>query len=697
MMTPQPQESRGLPGRTTSRRARLALALSAAGLLAAATTCGGDPPPEPAQAPSSAAPSSAPGDPPTAQRSVHEQFLADLAAPRSPADGGGAVRLVLAAGEDGSVRAGGYGRWSFEYTAGEHGIAPGGALLLLVPPFWGWSTPQAEAAGVPGFTTAQTDEAAVRLELATVDRNLLRIGVEDAPLPPGATVRIVYGASEALAKADDYAEARSPFWFKVDGDGDGVSALVEPPPTIEVLCGPPARLVATLDSIGELGREAHLTLAVLDAVASSGVRVEGRVHLASEPPGLGLPEVVELEERDRGLLRIPVSLPEPGLFRVVARLESEELEDEVLSNPLRVGRGLPRVLWGDLHGHSSHSDGTGTPEAYYAYARDAAGLDFAVLTDHDHFGVRFLDASPDTWEEIRATVERFDEPGRFVALLGYEWTSWLYGHRHVVHFDGEGEVLSSVGGSTTTPRELWDALEGRPALTFAHHSAGGPVATDWSFEPDPVLEPLTEVMSVHGSSEAQDSPSVIRGGAPGRFVRDQLERGLRLGFVGSGDGHDGHPGHAHLSPFSGYRRSRPDPAGRRPPERLGNGGLAAVRASRLDAPSLLEAFRARRTYATSGPRILLRTSLEGHEMGRAVPADGLSEAPVLVVSVAGTDALDRVEVVVRGAAPVAYDAEGRRDVTFQAPLGALAPGDFVYVRVVQSDGGLAWSSPCFVE
>lgn len=688
MMTQEPTESSGALAKD---RRRPALALATLGLLGAAATCGGDPPLDPPLA------ERWPDDPPTAQRAVHEQFLEDLRAVRHPSDGGGSVRLVLADGESGSVQAGGHGRWTFEYTAGEHGVARGGALLFLVPPFWGWSTPQAEAPALAGYATAEASEPAVRLELATVDRNLLRLGVEGAPLPPGATVRLVYGAGEALAKADDYAESRSPFWFKVDGDGDGVSGLVLPTPTIEVLPGPPARLVATLDSTGEPGGEARLHLAVLDAVASAGVRASGRVWLASEPPGLELPESVELREEALGILRVPVGLPAPGLFRVVARLEADGLEAEAVSNPLRVAPGIPPVYWGDLHGHSSHSDGTGTPDAYYTYARDAARLDFAVLTDHDHFGVRFLDASPDIWEEIRDAAQRADDPGRFVALLGYEWTSWLYGHRHVVYFDGEGEVLSSVGGRTTTPRELWDALEGRAALTFAHHSAGGPIATDWSFPPDPVLEPVTEVMSVHGSSEAADSPSPIRGGLPGRFVRDQLEHGLRLGFVGSGDSHDGHPGHAHLSPYSGYRRSRPDPSGRRPPERLGQGGLAAVRARRLEPEALLEAFRARRTYATSGPRILLRTRIEGHEMGERIEAAALPPEPVLVVGVAGTAELDRIEVVRRGEPVVAHDARGRRDVTLQVPLPGLAPGDFVYVRVVQRDGGLAWSSPCFVE
>ena len=42
-----------------------------------------------------------------------------------------------------------------------------------------------------------------------------------------------------------------------------------------------------------------------------------------------------------------------------------------------------RLFWGDVHTHTSLSDGKGSPEQVLAHARDAAQLDFAILTDHD--------------------------------------------------------------------------------------------------------------------------------------------------------------------------------------------------------------------------------------------------------------------------------------------------------------------------
>jgi hypothetical protein len=264
-----------------------------------------------------------------------------------------------------------------------------------------------------------------------------------------------------------------------------------------------------------------------------------------------------------------------------------------------------------------------------------------------------------------------------VALHGWEWTSWIYGHRHVVRFDTGGPWHTSLSPVTESPEQLWDALRGQPAMTFAHHSAGGPIATDWSIPPDPELEPLTEVVSVHGSSEAPDSPAPIYSPVRGNFVRDALNRGYHLGFVGSGDSHDGHPGLAHLAGPTG--------------------GLAAVLTEDLTRAGLREALTRRRVYATNGPRILLDVRLAGRLMGSDVEAASLGAEPRLVVDVVGTSEIERIDVVRTGAVVASADAEGRGDLLMAYPVEGLRAGEYLYVRVVQRDGGAAWSSPFFVR
>jgi hypothetical protein len=389
--------------------------------------------------------------------------------------------------------------------------------------------------------------------------------------------------------------------------------------------------------------------------------------------------VTVLELEDGGTRRVELPAPDAGLHRLQLRLVLPDQVLEAESNPLEVSPRAPRILWGDLHGHSAQSDGSGTPDGWWRYARDVAALDVAALTDHDHWGLLPLDEHPERWAENVAAARRAERPGRFLALPGYEWTSWLWGHHHVLYFGDETPLVSSLDQASDTPQELWAALAGVEALVVPHHPAGGPVAVDWRIAPDPRLEPLVEVCSAHGASEAPDAPRAIYAPVDGAWTRDALARGYRLGQIASGDGHDGHPGLAHLGP------------------QYPTGGVAAILAERPTREDVLAALRARRAYGTSGPRAILRFALGPSPMGGelAAPADG-AELP-LYVAYAGTAAVREVQVIRSGTPLAPFPGEGRRDVQLGAQLAGLEPGEWVYVRVVQTDGHAAWSSPVFVR
>jgi hypothetical protein len=601
-----------------------------------------------------------------ARPEVVEMLREDLAAGVDPADGAG--RAWLTHQEPEALIAGDTARFELSYEAGPLGVAAGGMVLLQVSPFWGWSTPQVEAPEGPGYTTVQTTASGVELTATTLDRQLLGIAIDGRALEAGERIDIVFGAGPAGARVDRFAERDTRLWVSVDGNGDGRRALVADSPTVDIQAGPPAQAVAHLPSAAEPGDEVSLRVAVLDRLGNGPTPVAAELAL-DLPPGLEGPATVAVDER--GLARVTLRTLEDGVFRV--RLRADGLF-EAASNPMVVAPGLPRILWADLHGHSHFSDGTGIPEDYFRYARDVAALDVAALTDHDHWGMRPLSTHPAQWEEIGRQVSSFHEPGSFVTLLGYEWTNWIWGHRHVLYFEDKGAVFSSVDPQYETPEQLWAALRGKPALTFAHHSAGGPIATDWSIPPDPELEPVTEIVSVHGSSEASDSPLPIYSPVAGNFVRDALERGHRLGFIGSGDSHDGHPGLSHLASPSG--------------------GMAAVLADELTREAVLQAMRERRVYATNGPRIVLRTSLDGHRMGAEVPAAARHQLRGIVVAEAP---LDRVDLVRAGGQVRSLPGDGRTFLGLDEEIPALAAGDWLYVRAVQIDGGAAWSSPFFAE
>jgi hypothetical protein len=647
--------------------------------LALGLACGGDPPDAlEASSPESSEPQAPdrPGPPlaPGARPELTEMLRESRTQHHDASDGGGRAWLEQAPGDPDHAVAGTPGRFTLVYEVGEHGIAAEGTISFQVSPFWGWSTPQVEAPDLPGYTTLEPSADDIELEAATLDQQLLGIRVVSRPLVGGDRIRIVFGAGPAGAIADRMAERNSRFWFGVDGDGDGTRRFLPDSPGIDVRAGAPRMLVVTLPSVARPGQTVQATIALLDGWGSRGTQFEGEISIVTSS-GIEVTANVAFRSEDGGVKSVPVRADAAGVYRLHAESDSGLRGS---SNPLLVSPDAPRILWGDLHGHSGLSDGTGSVDDYFLYARDVAALDVVSLTDHDHWGILPLDANPTLWSQIQERTRHFHQPGRFVTVLGYEWTSWLHGHRHVLHFEDRAELISSVDPDTESPTQLWDALRDQPALTFAHHSAGGPIGTNWHIAPDPVLEPATEIVSVHGSSEAPDSPIPIYSPSEGNFVRDVLNRGFRFGFVGSGDSHDGHPGLAQLGSPSG--------------------GLAAIMAETATRASVLDAVRTRRTYATNGPRIIVQMALGAHRMGAAIPApgpDGVSDS--LFVRVIATAPLERVDLIRSGAVVDSLAIEGELEITLQRPIEELRSGEYLYIRAVQEDSGAAWSSPIYVD
>lgn len=572
--------------------------------------------------------------------------------------------------------AGTAGRWTLEFEVGPLGIQVGGAVYFQVPPFWGWSTPQTRYQGRPGFVEISGPDPGAEFEAETVDAQLLRIEVAGRALVAGERLRLVYGAGAAGALGDRFAEPCSRFVFAVDADGDGVREPIADEPCVEVLARPALQWCATWDSTLQPGQTGRLVLAALDDRGNLATDFEGTATLESRPSGSELPALVEFLPEHRGTRHFNFSVADSSTHQLrVSSAPGSALELlPAQSNPLRVSRA-PRLLWMDLHGHSSLSDGTGSPEGYFEYARDVARLDVAALTDHDHWGFRPLDRNPNRWERILQATRGATRPDQFLALHGYEWTSWIYGHRHVVHFDPKGPLYSSLDSRYDQPAELSQALAPWPALSIPHHPAGGPIAIDWSRVRPSETEPLVELVSVHGSSADVEDPRRIYSAVPEHFALDALRSGLQFGFLGSGDSHDGHPGLPQLA--------------------APTGGLTAVLCESLDPNALLSALRKRHTYATTGARLILRGNIAGQPMGSSVHRTEALAGPGLLFEVIGTGPLSSLDLLGPEGLLARFEAEGESELRGSLPLPEDFESSWLALRVIQEDGERAWGSPFF--
>ncbi len=274
------------------------------------------------------------------------------------------------------------------------------------------------------------------------------------------------------------------------------------------------------------------------------------------------------------------------------------------------------------------------------------------------------------WEEVNERAERYNDPGVFSAIIGYEWTSMISGdnlHRVVLYKDGPekaGSMYPFTARESTDPRDLWKALAeyeektGGEVLAIAHNGnvSNGRMFSPTTVDGEPIdkgyatarrrWEPVYEVTQVKGDGEAhpylspndefadfetwdQGNIMLSREKEPDmlqyEYARSALKEGLRheanlgvnpfkFGMIGSTDSHTGFATSEEDNFFGKFVESEPSPdrirkkmAGQlQEGWQLGASGLAAVWAPENTREAIFEAMKRREVYATTGPRIRVR-------------------------------------------------------------------------------------------
>ena len=129
------------------------------------------------------------------------------------------------------------------------------------------------------------------------------------------------------------------------------------------------------------------------------------------------------------------------------------------------------LYFGDLHTHTSYSDGTGTPWDAFAAAK-AAGADFMATTDHVHYPYGQVMLTPELWTDTLNAADAFTS-GDFVAMAGYElWLPWageinVYNTRTVYRDDGNPGGHGFNNGNHEAIREALTSLYAWLAKTGA--------------------------------------------------------------------------------------------------------------------------------------------------------------------------------------------------------------------------------------
>ncbi|GMU70552.1 MAG: DUF3604 domain-containing protein [Burkholderiales bacterium] len=563
------------------------------------------------------------------------------------------------------MTAGSLARWRFTFDACV-ALPPGARIAVAHRWPCDWGNAQGRDPQGENYLTARTSDGsptrwwAARLHLWHPFDHVLFVEVPDG-LARGASVELRFGdgcAGSPGFRVQSFIEEGSPFslrWRATEADRWTEFAQHR----IEVVGAQPEKLVVTVPS-----RIAP------DAPLAVHVRVEDRWGNPASIPGTLAVELRVAGFRQRldlppaAFARAELPSPGPGVHRVEASAPQMPAL-AATSNPVAVGGDAPPLRWGDLHGQSVIGCGARTIDAYYAHARDFAAADVA-----SHQANCFL-VSREEWAQTAASTRGHHEPGRFVPLLGVEWSAISsLGGDHNVYFPGDDaelrrcshEFLPDRGDAATDLRDV-DALHrhyrGSDTI-LALHVGGRTANLDWH---DPGLDRLLEVHSTHATSEW--------------FLFDALRRGYRMGVVAGSDGVDGRPAASHPG-HMGVRNLR--------------GGMTAILAPELTREAIWRALRERHCYATTGERLLLDFRREGAIMGDEVVAHaGPSGIDGFEVRVEGTAPIERIDFFRDDACIDSFDAWAEAGPSSPrlrvAWRGASAPGNWQRARM-DWDGGL---------
>jgi hypothetical protein len=316
----------------------------------------------------------------------------------------------------------------------------------------------------------------------------------------------------------------------------------------------------------------------------------------------------------------------------------------------------------------------------YQRAREEYGDDLVAITDHESFlGKRIAEAE---WAAMMAACERYCEPERFITLPGYEWTGTRHpgpGHRCVYWPDINYPLIGREHPDGRSSASLVQRVKALGGVVFPHHV--GWTGADAAVH-DPLVQTCWEIVSCHGAYEASGEGALGQRDTPlaGQFARDQLEAGLRFGFVGGSDGHGllWHHGVAHCR--DSHRT-----------------GLTGLWLRELSRQGVFEALQARRTFATSGSRLALGLWVDGRPMGSAVPTGPWGGVRLWVEA---QSPLAKVELIGSGGRRWLLSSQGC-SLRQELRLGDLDWQDtgpaFLYLRVQLKDDGMGWSSPVWLD
>lgn len=525
------------------------------------------------------------------------------------------------------VIVGSFSTWTLTFTVGTYAMDVGGGLKIGTRRQADFGHPQFGDPAADNYATVTCSRDGSHFDTYFDHRGHKRpfngvtvVRLAGGPLYPGDTITVVLGDTSGGSRGlgvQSFPESSSDFAVFLDPLSSGEYKRVYCiSPNFSILTGPSEYYSVVAPTLVQAGKPFRVQVRGNDKFGNPTSLDADGLTLDADP-------IVELnlsQSTGRATWLEGIILEGEG----VRRLDLKDGEIVLAtSNPIVVGNNADELIcWGDTQAQTASTVGVGTPDEYFAYARDCAAIDFTT-----HQGNDFI-LSDDDLEEVRKAALKHNQPGRFAAFFGWEWSgpTGTGGDRNVLFLDDEGPIFRSShwqlwpeevaegAGQTEAvhARDLQARIRkyisetGKKVIMVPH--IGGR-RSDFEAQ-DPELEPVFEICSNHGVFEWR--------------LHEFLAAGVKVGVVGASDDHTCRPGLAYPST----------------PEMTVLGGLGAVSTTEHSRQGIYDGMMARHCYGTTGARLYLDITANGHRMGDIATTSG-------PVSIKGS---------VHGTAPIEYIA-----------------------------------------
>ncbi len=422
------------------------------------------------------------------------------------------------------------------------------------------------------------------------------------------------------------------------------------------------------------------------AIASDGSALIAAWMTDNRPFSDNIPRNAEIYAADLGKAAGPADYSDGNFAKYVEPFAEavpihpfEERNVEAIRGyTIDAGERSFKIYRGDMHRHTDVSQDfkyDGSLLEVYRYALDAAAFDYIVPTDHQlGYDQEF------TWWQDEKLTDLFHVPGSFVPMFGYERSlTFPNGHRNVI-FGERGTRPLPIPAAEQRGEEraekLYAYLHENDGISMPH-SSGTAQGTDW-FNNDPEVEPLMEIFQGYRASyeymgaPLAASPQKLReqrsGFNPIGYWWDALRKGYKIGVQASSD---------HWSTHMSY---------------------AMIVAEEFTRESMFAALKARHAYGATD-NIVLDFQAEDANGNRYIMGDivNSNRAPRLTMRAVGTDRIKQF-VIVKNQQIVYTSHPNQEEYVFEyTDRNFEAGSNYYYIRVVQNDGQVAWSSPIWVE